>query len=151
MKKEFAILKVTRKNILNLIQNFSDEQLIKIPSGFNNNILWNAGHVITANQKLCYALSGLPVNMPESYSSLFGKGSNPRDWTSTPEIAKVKELLISTADLMESDYNKGVFKTYKEYETSYGYPLKNIEEAIAFNNVHEGLHLGVIMTLRKLV
>ena len=50
---------------------------------------------------------------------------------------------------MEEDYHKGVFKTYNEYTTSYNVTLNNIEKAIMFNNVHEGLHLGYIMALKK--
>ena len=35
------------------------------------------------------------------------------------------------------------------YETSTGFVLDSIETAIAFNNLHEGIHLGVIMALTK--
>jgi hypothetical protein len=151
MKKQFDILDITRKNILSLIEKLSDEQLIMIPEKFNNNILWNAGHVLNSQQKLCYALTGNPIYVPEIYSTLFSKGTSPRDWKKTPQIEEMKRWMIETARYLREDYKKGIFENFQEYKTSFGYELKSIEDVICFNNVHEGLHLGVMMALRKLV
>ena len=54
-------------------------------------------------------------------------------------------------DTLKEDFDAGIFVTYNEYETSTGLVLDSIETAIAFNNLHEGIHLGVIMALTKLV
>lgn len=151
MKKEFEILKITRGNILKAVQNLSDEQLIKIPQGFNNNILWNVGHIVSSGQKLTYGLSNIPMKVSEDYPTIFGKGTDPKKWSSTPDIGEIKGHLISTPALLEEDYKQGIFKEYKEYPTSYGFTICNIEDAIAFCNIHEALHFGVIMAMRKLV
>ena len=37
------------------------------------------------------------------------------------------------------------------YETSFGYTLHGVEEAILFNNTHEGMHIGTILALRYFV
>ena len=34
--------------------------------------------------------------------------------------------------------------------TSYNVILKTVEDAIVFNNIHEGLHLGYMMALNRL-
>lgn len=151
MKKEFEILRVTRQNIFRSIEHLSEEQLTKIPHGFKNNILWNAGHIVSAGQKLTYGLSGLPLRITEDISPMFGKGTSPQEWTGTPDIKKIREWLTATTDWLEEDYLKGIFKTYKEYPTSYGVVLRNIDDAIAFGNTHEAVHFGVIMALKKLV
>jgi len=151
MKKEFEILKITRNNILKAIQNLSDEQLMKVPQGYNNNILWNMGHVVSSGQKLIYGNASVPMRINEDYPAFFGKGSNPRQWQSTPDIHKVKEYLTSTPALLEEDYNKGIFKSYKEYETSYGFLITNVNDAISFCNIHDALHLGIIMAQKKVV
>ncbi|MDB9932132.1 hypothetical protein OAD28_05360 [Flavobacteriales bacterium] len=52
---------------------------------------------------------------------------------------------------MEEDLNTEMFKEFKEYTTSYNVTLSNIDDAVKFNNVHEGLHLGYAMALRKMV
>jgi hypothetical protein len=67
MKKEFEISKITRNNILKAVQNLSDEQLIKIPQGYNNNILWNMGHVVGSGQKLTYGMAGMPMRVSEDF------------------------------------------------------------------------------------
>jgi hypothetical protein len=154
MKREFEILKITRENILKTIQNFSDEQLVKIPTGFNNNILWNMGHVVSSTQKLTYGLAGIPIGISNELPIFFGKGSNPKEWKETPDIAEVKKYLTSLPFLLEEDYKNGVFEEiakFKEYPTSYGYNITSIEDTIAFCNTHEALHLGVIMAIKKLV
>jgi hypothetical protein len=151
MDHNFQILKITRLNILKLVSTLSDEQLLFIPKGFNNNIIWNMGHIISSGQKLTYGLAGLPLGLPESIPVIFAKGTDPKGWTEKPDIKTIKELLLSTPEKLEKDYKNGIFKDFKEYQTSYGYLIRNIEEAISFNNVHESLHFGVIMSLKKLV
>ena len=151
MQSQFEILNITRANILKTVCGLSDEQLVAIPKGFNNNIIWNMGHIISSGQKLTYGLAGLPLNLPESIPATFAKGTDPRSWTTAPDIQLIKELLQSTPGKLEEDYKQGLFKSFSEYKTSYGFLIKNIEEAIAFSNVHEALHLGVIMRQKKLV
>ncbi|MFT7612776.1 MAG: hypothetical protein ACI9J3_001742, partial [Parvicellaceae bacterium] len=38
---------------------------------------------------------------------------------------------------------------FTEYTTSYNITLKTVEEAIAFSNMHEALHLGYAMAIKK--
>ena len=54
-------------------------------------------------------------------------------------------------DKLEKDYteNKSMFDSYSEYPTSYNYTLRSIEDAINFNNIHEGVHYGYALALRK--
>ena len=52
---------------------------------------------------------------------------------------------------MASDYDEGYFAEYKTYSTSFGLELRNIENAIIYNNIHEGIHLGHVMAQRKIL
>lgn len=153
MNKQFEISKITRNNILKAVQSLSDEQLVKIPQGYNNNILWNMGHIVGSGQKLTYGMSGVPMRISEEFPAVFAKGSSPKEWKSTPDIKQVKEYLSTTSALLEEDYNKGIFngKPYKEYETSYGFIIMNVNDAISFCNVHDAVHFGIIMALKKMV
>ncbi len=45
----------------------------------------------------------------------------------------------------------GRFETYREYRTTPGVVLASVEDALRFNLYHEGLHLGSVLALRKLV
>ena len=61
----------------------------------------------------------------------------------------VKEWALKSVDQMEKDLAAGLFKEYSAYPTSFGISLNSIEDALAFINTHEGLHLGYAMALRK--
>jgi hypothetical protein len=52
MEATFKIWETSRKKYLELIENYSLEQLNKIPQGFSNNLVWNLGHIIVSQQGL---------------------------------------------------------------------------------------------------
>lgn len=142
------LLLQTRKNFLNIINHHSLEELNTVPRGFNNSILWNFGHALVVQQLLCYKLSGLPMNVNEEMVELFKKGSKAKPVT--PEIlASLIALATDSIAQLEKDLAEGIFQNYTEYTTSYGYTLSNIENAIEFNTMHEALHLGYAMAMRK--
>ena len=49
----------------------------------------------------------------------------------------------------KEDYSHKLFKNYNEYTVSTKSTLTNVEEAIDFNNFHEGIHLGYILALKR--
>ena len=151
MNGHFHKLKVGRKLLLKSIKGLSDEQLNTIPDGFSNNIIWNVGHVLVTQQLLVYALSGNTPRISKEQIEFFRKGTKPDQIISASEIKSILEDIEKTVDEMETDYGNGLFKTYKEYPTSYGITLKTAEEAIQFNNIHEALHLGYILAMKKLI
>ena len=50
-----------------------------------------------------------------------------------------------------TDFKERKFKTYNEYTTGTGYNLSSLEDAFEFNNIHEGLHFGFMMNIRKFI
>ncbi|MDV7186248.1 DinB family protein [Lutibacter sp. TH_r2] len=151
MTSKFDVLKKSRILTLKVIEGLTVKQLNIIPKGFNNNIAWNIGHLVVTQQLLCYKLSGLECNVSDEMIANFGKGSAPSYTVSEEEFNTFKKLLVELPILLEEDYTKGIFKNYADYTTSVNITLTNIEEAISFNNYHEGIHLGIILQLKKLV
>jgi len=147
----FYLLKSTRENFLRVINKLSPEQLNTIPEGFNNNLAWNLGHVLVTQQLLCYNLSGNKVVINEDWIHKYRKGTKPMNLIEREEIDDIKELLVSTVDILQKDYEQGLFLSFQEYSTSYGVTLQSIEEAISFNLAHEAMHLGSMIMLRKFV
>ena len=144
----FEQLIQTRKNIAKILlanQNYAS----LIPEGFNNSLLWNAAHCVAAQQGLCYSLSGLDKNVSDEFIASFKKGSSPSDISKLISVPELIEILNSTAEKIKIDYYAGKFTQYSKYETSYGTILNSSEEAILFNNVHEALHLGYMMSMVK--
>ena len=150
MQRSFEITAITRNNIKTIVTALSLEQLNKKPENFNNTIAWQLGHVIVTQQILCYQLTGNQLLIDTKLVEKYRKGSTSST-VNQSEINNLLNLLDSTLLALEKDYANGVFKTYNTYETSFGFTLKSIEDAIQMNAVHEGLHLGNIMALKKLV
>lgn len=151
MKIQFDILRKTRELVLMVISNLTLEQIHTIPKGFKNNIAWNLTHLVVTQQLLHYRLSDHECLIPEEMIDVYKKGTIPSTPITQEELGEIKELFINLPDTLEEDYNNGIFTIYNEYPTSTGFVLDSIETAISFNNFHESLHLGIIMSLKKLV
>ncbi|MBK7631964.1 MAG: DinB family protein [Ignavibacteriales bacterium] len=149
LSKSIKMLKTERQLILRGIENLSNEQLLKIPEGGKNNILWNLGHIIVTQQVLHYTLSRLEMRIPKEISSIFRTGTSPEVWRETPNITELKSLLPELPDKLLEDYNNGMFKEFRPYKTSTGVELNTFEDAITFNHFHEGTHTGIILGLIK--
>ncbi|WP_353938893.1 DinB family protein [uncultured Chryseobacterium sp.] len=59
MEALFKTWETSRRIYLSYFENYSLDQLNKIPNGFNNNLIWHIGHIIVTQQKLIYRGSGL--------------------------------------------------------------------------------------------
>lgn len=151
METTFKIWRKNRNFYLDFFENYSLEQLNKTPVGFSNNLIWNIGHIIVAQQGLIYKSSDLPGYLSQELFDLYKPGTKPTGKTSDNEIKELKELLISLIEKTETDFYKGEFKIYNERTTSTGFHLGSLNEALEYNNYHEGLHLGLMMNIRKFI
>lgn len=149
MKTQFDILRKSRELVVKELEGLSMDQIHKIPEGFKNNIAWNVSHLVVTQQLLHYKLSGLNCLCPEELITDFRKGTSPTKTFTEAEFEEVKDLLIGLPDTLEEDYDAGIFKEYTTYPTSTGYTLTSIENAIPFNNFHEGIHYGIIRSIKK--
>jgi hypothetical protein len=151
MQKVFENIKQSRTNFLNLVEGLSIEQLNKIPHGFNNNIVWNYAHIISAQQILCYKMAGLPLVVDSNFVELFKKGTKPEAFVDEEQLSHIKRMSAATISKLELDLNDKIFTGYQSYTTSYNVTLNNIEDAIQFVSVHDAMHYGYAMAQRKLV
>lgn len=149
MNSAFTQLAVTHQNLSQYLTQFDLEKLRTIPPGFNNHIFWNIAHCVVTQQLLCYRLSGNDLLLEDSIIDLYRKGSSATPNLTTEDIADFKNYLEVFPQKLKEDYEKGLFKSYTRYPTSYGFELNSIEDAISFNNIHSGVHLGYIMAMRK--
>lgn len=148
----FEVLAKTRNSLKNILEKTSLEDLNKIPETFNNNIIWNVGHIVVTEQLLVYKLSGLPTMLSDEMIGKYTKGSKPETPATQAEVNEIKQLLLSTIEKTEADYKNNTFKEYNEYTVSTtGNTLKKVEDALQFAFFHEGLHFGYILALLKAV
>jgi len=133
----------------NLIEKHSADAQLEIPTPFANNLLWNYGHMIVVQQLLQYARAGLELHIPDELVAQCRPGTSPADWHTPPDVAMLHDLALSLPEQLEHDLAANLFTTYDPYTTSTGFTINTIDDAIAFNLFHEGLHVGVMASIAK--
>ena len=143
----------TRKNYLAILDSSSLAELNAIPIGFNNNVFWNIAHIVATMDILFYSLNGLTPKLDSSFIENYRKGTKPKEMADKAMVNTLKLDLISQLERIEKDVNERIFPENlpKAYKTSYNLELKTLDDVIRFNQVHEALHMGIIISLRKFV
>ncbi len=142
---------VFRKYTLDLVSDLDIDKLHLVPPKMTNSIIWNVGHLLLSQQMLTYGLSGLPLHTPMHWLKLFKIGSSGTPLVSQVDINSLFESMVPLIEQTKIDFYDNTFQNFKPFHTGYGAHITNINEALAFNNYHEGNHIGHIITLKKLV
>ncbi|MBT3920012.1 MAG: DinB family protein [Flavobacteriaceae bacterium] len=150
MDYTFDIALKTRILFSKILETLTLNQLNNIPKGFNNTIFWNIKHVVITQQLLIYRLSELPVLVTEAEIEAYKKGTKPKLKATIEDLVLLKSQLFSTLEKIKEDYRKGLFKKYTEYTTSTKSTLTSVDEALIFNNFHEGIHIGYVLAMKKI-
>ncbi|MDX5321920.1 MAG: DinB family protein [Bacteroidota bacterium] len=145
----FSALEKTRENSITVLDSMSIEAVNALIPGFNNTAAWNFCHPILTTSLLTYGICGLETGFNPRQMVRFRKGSAGANAVSVEELAEFKAMSSSFLTKLKNDYTSGLFQDYKPYETSYGIKLNSIEEALHFVGVHEALHLGYMMAIRR--
>ena len=146
----FDVFLKTRGFFKAYLEELSLAQLNAIPKGFNNNIIWNIGHSIVTEQILVYKLSGLKPNVSDALIEKYKKGTKPDGKATQTVVEELKALAFSTIEHTKADFSSKVFSTYNEYTLSTtGNTLTNVNQAIQFALIHEGMHVGYILALLR--
>lgn len=151
MDKSVETILATRKMFLKLIDGLSIETMNKVPHGFNNNIIWNFGHVIITQQILCYKLANIPMHVEETFITKYSKGTKPETYIDAKELEYLKEIALSSVDQLMVDMDNKIFNNFNNYTTSFGVELTSINDVVKFIGMHEGIHIGYTMALKRVV
>lgn len=152
-KDSLPLAQQTRANYTQILREHSLAELNAIPIGFNNNIIWNIAHIVATTDILFYSLQGLSAKLDPTFIDQFRKGSKPSKFIEQTEVEDIQHMLNTQYDWLEKDVIDGHLSNTlaKPYLTSYGFELCTLNDIIRFNQVHEALHFGVIMSLRKFI
>ena len=151
MDKYFDIMQKTKINFLQLLDGLTIEQLNKIPVGFTNNLIWNFAHLLATQQVIFYGLSGLTPYVEEQFIKDYRRYSKPETFVDAEAFEKIKQNFEKAQQTFFEDYKKGAFNNFKQYNTTFGVQLDNIDDGIRFSVLHDGLHYGYAMALKHLV
>jgi hypothetical protein len=146
------LIKYGRNGFLKLIEGLTPEQLNKVPQGFNNNLIWNLGHLIATQQQICYKRGGQNPAISDDVIETYSQGTKPNAPLSADAIQWLKDEAVNTLDQLEKDVTAGVFKDYPEYTiTKNNIPVKTINDALDFLAFHESMHWGYAQALKRAV
>jgi len=149
MNCSFDIALKNRAILYKFLTDFSLDQLNVVPKGYRNSIYWNIAHVVVTQQLLVYKLSGIPMLIETDMVDTYRKGTKTDRGATQQEVDYLKSVLFSTIEQTQKDYTLDLFKNYTQYTVSTKSTLTCAEEAIEFNNFHEGIHLGYILAMKN--
>jgi DinB superfamily len=151
MTLQIETIRKARTLLLEQLEDLTVDQFNQIPQGFKNNIGWNMGHMIVVQQGICYQKSGLPLLISDDFGKRFGPGSRPGEIIGVIEIVNIKQLLVTTLEQLEIDYESQIFDNYRGWATRFGNMVVNIDDGLEFLSFHEKLHSGTITRMKTLV
>ncbi len=144
--------RVVRRKLLAIVDSLSLEQLNQIPIGCNNNIAWHLGHLVVSSPLLCYVRTAVDAKRIVPFADRYRNGTKPEAWIEQSEIDELKALLWTTIETIEEDYKQGLFKKTEAYSThTFGLMLHNIEDVLECCALHDTLHLGNVMMMKKML
>lgn len=149
METSLSLWKTNRGHYEKVLHKFSPDQLFKIPDGFSNNLIWNVGHAIAVQQLLIYRRGGQDVLIPDSLFKKYNPGTQSSEEVIEADIETLKNFVTAPIEPTIADVQANKFTTYKPFTSGAGFHIDNIEAAIEFNNYHEAIHMGYIMSIRK--
>ncbi|MBT2679919.1 DinB family protein [Bacillus sp. ISL-35] len=143
----FKQFELTRGNFLKHIEGLDPEQASFQPEGFNNNIHWHIGHVLTVAEQFMMGYPKKSNHLPENYIALFGNGTRPSDWSGdVPSIElltdQLKAQLGRIKEIPASMLDEKLKKPFLGLET--------FGELANMALFHESYHLGQIHAMKKL-
>ncbi len=153
MKHIFNFIRDSRQAFIHLIDELDLAQLNEIPTGFNNNIIWNFGHIVVATQGLCYVRTGIIADASFiQFASAYSKGTKPTYTVSQAEVDALKQIAIQSIDKIEEDYNNGLFQQIQPFATdTYKQSMSRIEDVISLTVGHDNLHYGYAIAQRRII
>jgi hypothetical protein len=156
LETTLAVIRKTRLYTKDMLQNVWAEDWFRQPAEGINHIAWIVGHLAIAEHALTMKRIRGPRRedadfLPESYATLFGKGSTPKadpsEYPSPEEILQVLDAVHQAAIREVAEFSDEVLAENVDPP----HPMFRTKlEAIQWCPQHEMLHVGQIALLRRL-
>lgn len=144
----FAQLMSYRDEVLGVLNDVSSEEADIIPTGFNNSIRWNLGHIYLDQYLWIQAVTKEKADVPDPFHSWFGFGTSPSDFTDeTPSLEELKGLLKEQPIRIRELYGYRLEEEFPDTEMG----MHTIEQVLIRTIFHEGMHLQKIVDIKKLI
>lgn len=147
----FHHVKTIRDITENTLERMSDSFFLDIPDGFNNNLLWNFGHIAHVQEKLVFGLIGDPMNVPPTFETFFAKGTKPAEWIGTPPSINEVKIVLAEQKMRIAENMSGKLETplLQPFTNSTGKTFYTVGETLLFSTYHEALHMNTILQIYR--
>ncbi|WEG10803.1 DinB family protein [Pullulanibacillus sp. KACC 23026] len=146
-------LKYVRQNTVKFAKSLDQEQALITPEGFNNNSLWNLGHIYIVHENLVMKASGREPIYPDGYVNLFKPGTRPSEWNEAlpTSLEQVISHLEEQGQRFAQTFEGHLDETIPEPVTFPKFPLSTVRDLINFALAHETAHLTTIKLYKRLL
>lgn len=114
----------------------------------NNNIKWQLGHVIVANESFVFGTSEEGNILGEKLGKSFSPGTSPQDFTGVePTFQELKGILNQQLERILNTLDEQMDKSRKA-------PIANMDtfaETISFGILHTNYHTGQIKLMKSML
>ncbi|WP_368503012.1 DinB family protein [Alkalihalophilus sp. As8PL] len=132
---------------LKTLQRVEESQVDKIPERFNNNIRWNAGHIVVIHDRLTAQMLGEAPSYPEGYDTYFDKGTSPDDWDD--QVPSLNEIMAELEGQVEK-LRGSIQGRLGEEPKGNVFNMPTIGDLAMFAVGHEAMHLSTIQSLMRM-
>lgn len=89
----------------------------------------------------------MDLSMLERYR----KGTKPEGFVGREELEQIRELLLSTPEMIRRKLAASSYQEYTEQTLHYGVTLRSVEDAVRFVATHDAMHYGYAKAIARLV
>jgi hypothetical protein len=155
MSKDMILhqLHIARGITSNYLKSFPEEIADIVPTGFNNNIRWNFGHIPVVTEKLVFAPVGENILLPKEFFAFFNAGTHPKDWEEpAPSFLEIDSILTEQKKRLINRFSDRLDeKLSKPFELRKNMTFHTIGELLLFSCYHEAMHIGTIKSMKKAI
>ncbi|GAB3788865.1 DinB family protein [Spirosoma horti] len=139
-------LEEKRNSLIEKTKNLSLEHYNFIPPGFNNNIIWNLGHMLAVSESILYKNSNF---LPPAHAfdiTRFKRGTKPEQSYTAEEITSIRQALLDTVTYFKKQAAAELTVAEAQVDGSSNVINGAVLQFLLF---HENLHYRTIGNLLK--
>ncbi|SDD22023.1 DinB family protein [Niabella drilacis] len=135
------IIDSIRQKAISLIKATPLEVLNQVPAGFNNNIIWNFGHLVVSGYGLVFKVTQVDPGFVIPLLDAYKKGSRPAAPATQQEVDELIALSGTFTLAVKEALDANRFREISTYTTdTFGVPVTTIEEMLITVAAHDTLH-----------
>lgn len=154
MEQLFQAILSYRIRFSSFIEKAGDAKLDIVPPGFISTVRWHLAHLVASQSFLTYGLTQQPSPLvSEEFIASARKGTTQEDFSVNEDYGTrhLLEFLIETTKQLQRDFKTLKKHDFSDFETSTGLMLRNLDSALAFSAVHDGVHMGQIHAMLRVL